>query len=907
MRRRFLAIAAALAGCGDNSRACGPGTVNVDGYCTPMDCGPGTTFDVNANQCVPDGPVLCSNGTKFDPATQTCIVDPDDCQDGTVLVNGACVDPDGNLPIDLEEGPEPNGLGVIENSSNPAGTITLKAIGGPGFVIHGKIDPFQDANADGQPDPDVDSYELTVTAPTLIHITADGTNGVDAGFVSVTEVGGGDPLAAWVRFGIDVTGASSKRQLFLPRAGTYVLAIADTRTLFQYATGGPIEAAPGGDNGYYFITIDQVAIPQPSPIAIAAHAGTQVGALGEDPLFYTAPLDSGFCDLQVSMPQLQALPALDVLDNGAFRQTGAGDVNTGSPAEIAAGGFTPTDTPLLVVDDVYNFAIDPAPFMLTIATTTATALPSDGTSASEPAATAPPQQPSDLLGENQFYIDTQVDQPIDLAVAWNRPVAGDLVDGDFNRIARFTGYGTTTWNAFTGMLRTHAPGRYYFIVYAPGATGGATLTATSTYELPAPLAITEGVQTAPIQVGAFDAAALSYDKGSDPWQQFASASSDAGNVTLRFYDPAAAIGRLDPLTTSAGSVAPDVAPLFGHALAPDGTPQGRILIDDPQTSFFIAAHAANTVPSDSYALTFAPKSYIDFGVIHAGDAAVDEPNNSLAAGGTAYFLVETDDGANLVKLVGTPSGTDIAIHALAPDESVATTVDAGPGVETAVLPTQLGKWTAIAVTGTTAGTFDLSAVVAPETGYTQAAASTTFTSICSAATQVPMVPDASGFDPGDGSDEGLSAPLALPPGFTFFGAQVGQIQLSSNGWASLQTDQTLAAFENIDMPGATQPNALIAPYWTDLAGIEVCARTVGSVMTIEWDGTTFGGAQTVAIQLQLDGATGAITMLYGPAMTDNGGDATVGIEDFGGEAASKVEFATAGSIDPGKVFRFTPN
>src|SRR4051794_40483429 len=79
----------AAAGCGDNSATCGPGTTNVDGVCTSdggNTCGPGTKADASGT-CVPDGSVVCSDGTKLGTDGK-CEIDPNACQDGTVLVGG---------------------------------------------------------------------------------------------------------------------------------------------------------------------------------------------------------------------------------------------------------------------------------------------------------------------------------------------------------------------------------------------------------------------------------------------------------------------------------------------------------------------------------------------------------------------------------------------------------------------------------------------------------------------------------------------------------------------------------------------------------------------------------------------------------------------------------------------------
>src|SRR5687768_15341912 len=156
-RLALYALSVALVACGDNSNECDPGTTkNVDGVCV--------------------GSVECSEGTIA--VDGKCEIDPNACMGGTVLVGGACVDPAVADP-DIEEGAEPNGLGLFEDSADAAGEITLKAEG-EHFVIKGTIAPFRDSNGDGQKDADVDTYVVEVTAPTLLTITADGVNGLAA-------------------------------------------------------------------------------------------------------------------------------------------------------------------------------------------------------------------------------------------------------------------------------------------------------------------------------------------------------------------------------------------------------------------------------------------------------------------------------------------------------------------------------------------------------------------------------------------------------------------------------------------------------------------------------------------------------------------------------------------------------
>jgi hypothetical protein len=340
-------------GCGDNSKQCGPGTVDTDGTCTPTAaaCGPGTQDD-GTGQCVVDGSVICTDGTKLDPATGRCVVDPASCHDGTVLVHGACVDP-GHVHADIQEAHEPNGLGLLgEASTSPAGAITL----GTSFVIHGLIEPFQDANNDGQNDADIDTYTVTVTGPTLVHVTADGVNGLAAGFMAVASVSSTDALFTWQRLGINLEGDTSKRQVLLPRAGTYLIGIADTRSLVLAG------AAAGNHTTEYYVTIDALDLPVPASFDLAQGV---IGSVTDGiKLLTPGQLGAGVTQLHLAMPLAAAKASIVVLNQGSFL-TFANETQVTGTADVTFSGIQPGDSTVIAVDFVFNYALEPADFVLT--------------------------------------------------------------------------------------------------------------------------------------------------------------------------------------------------------------------------------------------------------------------------------------------------------------------------------------------------------------------------------------------------------------------------------------------------------------------------------------------------------------------------------------------------------------
>ena len=315
--------------CGDNSKLCGPGTDdrNSDGVCESI-----------------VAETRCGDGTKLDSVTQLCTPDPAMCLNGTVLVNNRCQDPAGTLDIDLEEGPEPNGF---ETGAVPAGILTLEPVGSDGFVIHGCIKPTTDA------EPDLDVYQLTIAAPTLVRITSDGVGGLNAGF-QVTSTAA--PLATWQRFGVGTATDGARRQLLLPVAGTYRVSIADARTLLPQISGGVTTPPAGNPDGSscYFVTIDQQTIA-PAPLDLATG---DTGTIEGDIKLYAPTLPAGSVTLTSTMMTAHAQESIVVMRNGqlvAFDDDGS----------ITVSGFSSGDTALVAADFVSQYAVFAVPSRVT--------------------------------------------------------------------------------------------------------------------------------------------------------------------------------------------------------------------------------------------------------------------------------------------------------------------------------------------------------------------------------------------------------------------------------------------------------------------------------------------------------------------------------------------------------------
>ena len=329
MMRALAALVAILvaAGCGDNSKACGEGTNDLDGDGT-------CEADVGG-----DG--VCGTGTRVDPVTMECVVDPLACGGGTVLVNGRCQDPAAGIDIDLEEGPEPN---AFEPDAVPAGVIDVPLIGGDGFVVHGCIRPL-DAST-----PDYDVYLVEVTAPALLDITADGVQGLTAGFTVTSSVAA---LATWQRYGIELATDVARRQVLLPAAGMYQLVMTDSRTLLPEVTGGT-GAPPAGNldgTSCYYVTLAQVA-----PVPVALDPAGESGMIDNELVFYSASGLSASTTITTSIASPYARAAIVVLDGTTLR---AFD-DDGSLT------FDGTGTPTIVLDFVFHYALSAVPYTLAL-------------------------------------------------------------------------------------------------------------------------------------------------------------------------------------------------------------------------------------------------------------------------------------------------------------------------------------------------------------------------------------------------------------------------------------------------------------------------------------------------------------------------------------------------------------
>ncbi len=876
--------------------------------------------------CVGDGDIMCTDGTKLNAEGTGCELDPAACQDGTVLVDGACVDP-GHVTADVEEAMEPNGLGLFgEDSTEGAGEIVLKPVG-QSFVIHGKIVPFQDVDGDGQSDPDVDTYLLEVAAPAMLTVSADGLHGLAAGFLSAAAVDVGHPLADWTRFGLNLTGDTSQRSLYLPAAGLYILAVADTRTLFL--TGAAAGAPTGAPEFEYYITVNQATVTA-SPLTVTDGVASSSGMLAPgDVKLFTVPMGLGINSAELDVPAEQAVESLVVTNtSGATSVVKAavdGDAGLTS-AETAMVGFKTGDTTLVVVDHVYNYANQPVTYGLSITTGGAAALPTDGTAVTQPASDA---------NFSAFFYD--VAAPLEIRgmdITFNVPVTGVVVDQNLEIFSFFTfdpDFGfffNDTFTSYKGLLRHRTAGRYYFLVFDPDDSV-TQIQATSAHAAVTPGTVVKGTPLTNQAITAFESNPFTYVAGADDaWQQFNGTGTNTGNITATFFNPANitrdtpgfGFGRLDALASScvvgATDFCADVTPIFAHTYPETGDPQGRVLLGDGTATYLLTVNTATVTGSPTFGLDFTRRPHTDLGTVAVGTPATANDQALDATTTIQRYLLRTTAGNGLTITV---SPDQVALdtrvqHVNANESARGALVNNGvAGADDTVQIIQSGEgFTAFTVTSTAAiagGTFDLTVDASAAVTYAAAAGATAFSDACAGGgTPVAM----------NDTDEGSSVTnLDTPAGFRYFGFASPQIKVFANGFASVLTSTACAAvgsncfFSNANMPNAAAPNGIIAGFWDDLelATVNgVCQKVDGTKLIVQWSGTRFNvPADIVSFQMILDGATNTVELVYGATHVPTGATATIGIENQVGSAANKIGFNTAGAITPGASKLLTPN
>ncbi|MEO8846678.1 MAG: hypothetical protein ABI591_27270 [Kofleriaceae bacterium] len=868
-RLGLLLLVTAAVACGDNSNECGPGTTAVDGLCTPDGSG-----------------AICGDGTSLDTTSGACVPDPTVCGDGTVLINGTCQDPTAGLTIDLEEGPEPNG---VESNASLAGTIALKPIGDAnGFVVHGCIKPVTDFA-------DLDVYKIQVAGPTLIDVTADGVHGLAAGFVAF----GVDPaLNKYQRFGLNLANDMSHRELYFPKAGAYEFIMSDTRSLLglvdgaSNAGGDALEPAgnPDGTSCYY-VTLKQEAIPAPTAVTTLDDV---TGTISDKVLFYSVPLTSGYVDIAETIDSTHAAPAFAVAVSDQFRT-----IDDGSGSALF-GGVKATDTTVIAVDNAWNYAFVPAGFTLSFPlASTAQALPTAGTTVNSTS--------NGTTGTfdaiNLYYFDAPAaGATFGMNLASSTPLQGGILTADNTGIGSFGGFGATaqTFTTYLGLWRAPAAGRYYLAVFDAADAVGTAFTLTSTLTAIAPGAVAVGTALTAQPDNAFNSVPYTLDVNGNIWDSFNATGTNTGNVAVTLFDPTTAFGRLDAVTlatTSGPAVSPPTpTPVVAAASCPASVPKcsfnfpiagglkGFIVKSLPQTNLLVKVNPVAPTGAPTFGLDFATRVYTDLGAITAPHTTMDAAETVAANAAHRYYFTTTPGNLVTITVHPTVLTNNPAASTLNPDESINTAGNgAGVGVDEVISYVQdASGYSAFQVTNVLAAipmTYDLTVDVELPF-YTSHTSNTAFADACTGGTTVPFV--------GGDNDDGITAPQTTPTGFQFYGATNTQYVIAANGYISFNTSTDGNPY-SVPLPDGVG-DANIAPFWEDLGQVVACTKTTGTKTTIQWTGIYKFGGGAVQFQAILDTADDSIELVYGPGMVDDGTDwgAIGGVESTSGDQGTET-------------------
>ena len=879
------ALAAMTASCGDNGVNCGEGTKAVDG------------------SCVPDGTVVCTGATRFNAEKGTCEVDPTACADGTVLVDGKCVDP-GIVAADATEAAEPN------DDVDPvaAGRVTVPAIGAKGFVIKGCITPHRDIEADangavvgdGVLDSDLDPWIVTVAAPTLLDVKADGVRGLVAGFVMVT----GDAEladAGFQRQGVSVVNDQANREIFLPKAGTYVLFMADSRTLLKTDVG------PGDANTCYYATISQKALPAATAVTTAITAGNYDGTI--DVYSYTT-MEGDIIEATARPESFKTFSGLVVMKNGAYASS---SVETDTAyAGVRAGGLKATDDVKVVYDPDVVYSGRAVDYNYLSTALRAKALPLAGGALTYPNGDGTLNTPTAVgftSSEPGFaYFDVASDGDIAfLDLTSDKAVNFSILDSNLAAVATGTvaGLSATRFNAVgtakladADWFRFAKAGRYYVAFYAPRVTGNYVVTTTVTKANPTLFAYGTDYNNTSLGAGVQNSAfgTLNVAANTKNWAAItASSGTFAGNVRVRSY-ALTATGRFDR----------DFAAASNLTLNKNGTDLRGNIIGGAALNVVVRVSdtTVNLVNTKQFNFKIADRVFTDLGTAVAG-TPINLAAVTVAANSSNRYFLKAAKGS-LVTVIATPTNFNLAAVSLRANETALTTADASILLTTAetLRISSVDGWVAFEIRnpGVTAGTFALAInTVSPAA----------FSEICPAAggTGTVLTQIADGTQFGLIGDEALTANQIAAFNFPLFGNNVTSFKVSSNGWLSF--DPALdndARFDNQFLPA--DGNGFVAPYWSDLQDVEICRLNGTNKVTIEWNGaelgSIFGPGATVRFSATLY-STGQVDFAYAGTHAGIGDFATVGLSNLTGTLGTQLSRNSAGSTAPNTAFALQAN
>lgn len=792
----------------------------------------------------------------FDMATGQCEIDPSACGPGTALVDGVCVNEDDAMSADLQEAAEPN-------DDTGAGQFDIPAEGSA-TTLHGCITP----SADG--DRDYDPWIMHADGPMVVEITADGVHGLSGGF-EVLDASQNPLLADYQRVGANLTGDTSKRQVYLPAAGDYVLLMDDSRAIL-------FGEAAGSADTCYFGTVKHVATPAATPVGFP-DSGANSGEV-EVRSFTAAATGDIFVGL-LGTTSTAMIPSVSVTKKGMLQSVASGD-SSGNAAIASLGGFDVNDEALLFIDPVYNFALAPQPWTLDAYTVGAQPLPLAGETVTTTSAQGDATIPA-ALQYGFYYFDVPADGAIEHfnLVASGKVQLGIVREnvftsaGSFDTLVPLTSTAATTWG--TNPVRFAKQGRYYVRVLPnPAVALGSTYTVTNTLTNLPTTPVTYGTaQTG--QTLKANNAFFTFDKqDANKWTEFD--VTDIANwggtkATVTLYS-----------ATGEGEIGTTAYPAIQTAtFTPPGS-IGRVVANDG-TDYLVRVQSQSATATGTFTLKVGDRPFTDLGTV-AVNTNVTRMNETVAANGLNRYLVAAPAG-DIITITATPkTGTDDpVVTQLSITEGVVTSSSQGAGVDNVLVITQdTTGYTAFTIDGDGAAAgYDLTVAVAPPF-YTKHTGTTAYADICATGT-VQTLTATSTYD---ADDEGLTGPIATPAGFQFYGVAAPQLVVSTNGFLSFNTGISDSYYTPAALPDGIG-DASVAAFWDDMFQVQVCTKTVNNKLVIQWTGLDlllsqfFGEDGPIQAQAILDPSDSSIELVYGPQqITFSYGGASSGVQNLDG-------------------------
>lgn len=828
---------------------CGTGTVldEATGECVPesdpITCADGTVQ--MGDECVPDGSMICVGNTRFDMATGTCVLDPMACATGTVLVGDECVPFDDTLVADVPAAAEP------DDPRDPFGgtpTAFTPPAMGEDVTLGGCITPA-DFDMDMTTDVDADWFNFTVSGPGLYEIRADGVGGLSAAFAVLSS----EANFVYTRVGIDLTSDGASRQIYLPRAGAYWLAIFDSRSLALDSLATQLAFAPrpvGDADTCYFVTVERLATPAPTPIA-GARTTAMFPTDGTIAFYSTATTARTVVLASENSEPDTIQEAVVVLEGDEISgQAGAAAAFATAFSDVLESGTTA----IVVADFVYNYGLAPTTYTLDVS------------------------QLPQATGTAMLTHSTEV-----YRWGWFEATAGDVVhleatpstasnldfaviDPGFTEFVsnRCTGFATcATYDAF---LQIGVTGRYMVRFFNTDATlsEGSPYTVTFATATQTPPALTLG--TARPTTLADRWTFLELEGDSLQWLAFGlSAFAGFTDADLRFYPRAGdgAFGELDALVAPVES-ADNVTARMGRIYA--GTGDDMLVAigygADPAAGDTVTVTASEETIANVMATPGMP-------IVRTGDVATT---------GTLRYLVRGEAGVTVTFRVDSGVGT---LTQLSRTESTTATA-AAPGSLVARIPA--AGWVAFLVTGAAATSYNVT-IDSALPPYTISTGMRRFSDVCGTPGARTLLTDA---------DDTLSAQQTVAglPSFNFFGAAQTRYVVSSNGWMTF--DGAYAGSSFMTLGGTTAPNRVVAPYEDDLI-TTVCVRESPTDVVVQWTGQVYGSAADVVEMQAILHADGRVELVYGDAHSAPVLATEAGIEDGTGFAMTSGERVMSGT------------